>query len=266
MNQVSQDNYDKNYYALAYGESLFDEDRNCYVSRAIHIYDEVSRLLAPAATDFVVDYGCGNGDLSIYLASQYGCRIAGIDYSKAAIDICNNKKARIKNAENLTFINCNNHETPVFENVAAVILCDVVEHLHDAELATVINNVKAWGQGHPPKIVVHTDNRLYLVIVKPFFDLLHLALRQKTAQQIRDEHQLEKNLHVNLMTPLSLRRKMRSWGYSQTVLKYPDISLELIRRQLGGLARIPLLAELAYFSLRVLRGGSPTFYAVYECR
>ncbi len=40
---------------------------------------ELAALLAPAATDHIVDVGCGIGGPSRFLAATYGCRVTGLD-------------------------------------------------------------------------------------------------------------------------------------------------------------------------------------------
>ena len=40
---------------------------------------ELAALLAPAATDHIIDVGCGIGGPSRFLAATYGCRVTGLD-------------------------------------------------------------------------------------------------------------------------------------------------------------------------------------------
>jgi len=48
-------------------------------SRRRRATEELARLLAPTATDRVVDIGSGPGGPARYLAATYGCRVSGVD-------------------------------------------------------------------------------------------------------------------------------------------------------------------------------------------
>jgi ubiquinone/menaquinone biosynthesis C-methylase UbiE len=48
-------------------------------SRRRRATEELARMLAPVATDHVIDVGSGIGGPSRYLAATYGCRVCGVD-------------------------------------------------------------------------------------------------------------------------------------------------------------------------------------------
>jgi ubiquinone/menaquinone biosynthesis C-methylase UbiE len=48
-------------------------------SRRRRATEELARMLAPSATDHVIDVGSGLGGPSRYLAATYGCRVSGVD-------------------------------------------------------------------------------------------------------------------------------------------------------------------------------------------
>jgi SAM-dependent methyltransferase len=48
-------------------------------SRRRRATEELGRMLAPAASDRVIDVGSGIGGPSRYLAATYGCRVSGVD-------------------------------------------------------------------------------------------------------------------------------------------------------------------------------------------
>ena len=48
-------------------------------SRRRRATEELGRMLAPAASDHVIDVGSGIGGPSRYLAATYGCRVNGVD-------------------------------------------------------------------------------------------------------------------------------------------------------------------------------------------
>jgi ubiquinone/menaquinone biosynthesis C-methylase UbiE len=54
-------------------------------SRRRRATEELARMLAPSATDHVVDIGSGIGGPSRYLAATYGCRVSGVDLTSAFV-------------------------------------------------------------------------------------------------------------------------------------------------------------------------------------
>jgi ubiquinone/menaquinone biosynthesis C-methylase UbiE len=48
-------------------------------SRRRRATEELARMLAPSASDHVIDVGSGLGGPSRYLAATYGCRVSGVD-------------------------------------------------------------------------------------------------------------------------------------------------------------------------------------------
>jgi ubiquinone/menaquinone biosynthesis C-methylase UbiE len=48
-------------------------------SRRRRATEELARMLAPSASDHVIDVGSGIGGPSRYLAATYGCRVSGVD-------------------------------------------------------------------------------------------------------------------------------------------------------------------------------------------
>ena len=55
--------------------ALVDE----FHSRRRRATEELARMLAPVATDHVIDVGSGIGGPARYLAATYGCRVSGVD-------------------------------------------------------------------------------------------------------------------------------------------------------------------------------------------
>jgi ubiquinone/menaquinone biosynthesis C-methylase UbiE len=55
--------------------ALVDE----FHSRRRRATEELATMLAPSATDHVIDVGSGLGGPSRYLAASYGCRVSGVD-------------------------------------------------------------------------------------------------------------------------------------------------------------------------------------------
>jgi SAM-dependent methyltransferase len=234
-----------------------------------HVYKEISGLIKIKEDDLVVDYGCGNGGLCFYLYEKYRCKVIGIDYSKDAIKMA---KLRMRANRNLTkkikFYNLNNDQISKLKlkNVKAVFFCDVIEHLYDHELKTVFKYVGRWGQ--KVKIIVHTDNKLFLHYIAPILNLLKLVLGttnlKDTIHLFREANRIEKEYHVNLTTPFLLRNKLAKLGLTEINLYYPRPSKKLISQQLGGLNQKSILIKTCNFFIKRLSFLTPTFYAVYE--
>ena len=58
-------------------DDLADVDE--FHSRRRRATEELARMLAPQATDHVIDVGCGLGGPARYLAATCGCRVSGVD-------------------------------------------------------------------------------------------------------------------------------------------------------------------------------------------
>lgn len=56
---------------------------------------ELAALLAPTATDHVIDVGSGLGGPSRYLAATYGCRVSGVDLTPEFVATANALTARV---------------------------------------------------------------------------------------------------------------------------------------------------------------------------
>lgn len=266
MKQVDSNRYNKEYFIRVFGQSRYLEDAGYFASEQHSIYQEIAGLVEINPADTVVDYGCGNGNLTFYLASRFRCKIIGIDYSKEAIDICNEKLSQVSNySAQIKFINCNNNDYVYdFRNIKIVFFCDVLEHMFDEEIETLLKQVKKWNINDEVKIAVHTDSNHYLKFINPFFNLLNILLRKKSLNQIKKESKIDRELHVNLTTPQKLRNKMEKWGYRQVVLRYPSPTEARVKKQLGGLQSIPYLSKMCVYMLKRFGFLSPTFCAVYE--
>src|SRR6516165_7977166 len=48
-------------------------------------YRRFFQFLGLAATDHILDVGCGSGGPALFLAHQTGCRVTGVDVSEAGI-------------------------------------------------------------------------------------------------------------------------------------------------------------------------------------
>ena len=64
---------------------------------------ELATILAPAATDHVIDIGSGLGGPSRYLAATYGCRVSGVDLTPEFVETATALTARVKLSNHVDF-------------------------------------------------------------------------------------------------------------------------------------------------------------------
>jgi len=266
MKQVKPEKYDKEYFEHVF-QSL-DYSKEVELGSFKHIYRTMGDMLKINSRDTVVDFGCGNGDLSFYLNKKYDCNVMGIDYSKDAVLLCkaNLTKYLIKNRTNssITFKNINNDQLPKLTNITAVYFCDVLEHMYDHEIQLVLNQVANWIKDGHIYLVVHTDNNIYQKVIRPFIDLLSIIAGSESFVSLRKRNSWEKERHINLTNPYKLSKKMAKWGYNENVLKFPTASLSVIKKQLGPLGNNKIFVLVIRKVLRKLSFLSPTFYVIYE--
>jgi ubiquinone/menaquinone biosynthesis C-methylase UbiE len=65
--------------------------------------EELAAMLAPSATDHVIDIGSGLGGPSRYLAATYGCRVSGIDLTPEFVATAMALTARVGLTERVQF-------------------------------------------------------------------------------------------------------------------------------------------------------------------
>lgn len=268
MLQVQPNNYNRQYYQDTFGDSYFDPGKKYFVSSHLHIFEEVAALAQINPQDKVIDFGCGNGDLTFYLAARFNCRITGIDYSADAIAICDEKLKKTNGifSERINFINAANDGLAAFKDIKFVVFCDVLEHMYDHEIELVLEQLKLWGGREQVRILLHTDNDIYTKYVRRIIEFLYLAFGVKDGKKIKQERAFEEKLHVNITSPAKLEAKMKKWGFQRVLLRYPAVSLGAVKAQLAGLARIPFLAILCAWLLKRAAFLSPSFYVVYRIR
>jgi 2-polyprenyl-3-methyl-5-hydroxy-6-metoxy-1,4-benzoquinol methylase len=97
--------------------------------------ESVAALVASVAAQTVHEVGCGEGNLSIFLAKRYPqMRFRGSDFSHQVVDLARANAAR----ENLHLdfrANSLYDLTPAADSADLVICCEVLEHLEDPERA-----------------------------------------------------------------------------------------------------------------------------------
>lgn len=72
-------------------------------SRRRHATEELARMLAPSASDHVIDVGSGIGGPSRYLAATYGCRVSGVDLTPEFVATATGLTERVGLTEKVDF-------------------------------------------------------------------------------------------------------------------------------------------------------------------
>ena len=263
MKQVKPTLYNQKYFDFQSNSSSFNNKLK--ISDFHKKYHEIISLISLSSSDHVCDYGCGNGDLSFLIYLKSKCKITAIDYSSDAIKICLSKLDHFKkNTDSnidIKFLNKNNQNIPKLKNIKAVFFCDVFEHLYNHEIDYIIKQIFQWNN---PKIIIHTDNNIYLKYIYPIANLLALLTRKTTIKKLKAEHLFHQKRHVNLTNPKKLTLKMNKLGYELVKIKYPNIDKKTIKIQLGNLSKYPFLINISFFLLKIFPFLSPSFYALYK--
>lgn len=168
-------------------------------------------LLAPGPNMRVLDAGCGRGELLRECAGM-GAAVAGIDYSRAAVELARETLAGIEGADvrkgDVT-------DLPWPESsFDRVMFGDVIEHLDpdqaSASLTQMRRVLKPGG-----RLVVHTaPNRLFLDVGWPVARVaLRAAGRGDLAARTDAWIAESKRYHVNEQSARSLRRGLREAGF-----------------------------------------------------
>jgi SAM-dependent methyltransferase len=263
--QVDVKKYNRDYYENLYNSPEYSN--NFSWDEFGNIYKELTNLIAISPNNNVIDFGCGNGELTFCLYKKYGCNITGIDYSKYAINIANENLMKLNKKNPVTkikFINSNNDALPNFDNIDYVYFCDVLEHMYENEIFLVLNKIKSWRKNKNLRIVIHTDNDLFLKFVRPLLDIISIIFGVSSVEEIKNRNNWENERHVNLTNPAKLKKYVEKFEFKQIKLAYPQISLNRVEKQLGKMSRIVGFKNIVFYCVKYFSFLSPSFYAIYE--
>ena len=182
--------------------------------------EEALALAGDLRGRWVLDIGCGRGELTCEAARRGAARAVGIDYSPAALELSRERarlldprdrervEFRLADAKGLDF------PDSTFD---AVFLVDVYEHLHPYEVERCLREVRRvlrpWG-----RLVVHTGPNTWFYRVG--YPLARTALRVLARKELPESlrGQYDDIMHVNEQSPLSLWRGLTREGFEVTVL------------------------------------------------
>lgn len=266
MKQVDPQSYSADYFLKAYDSPDYSKKiDNHHFPKKFYL---ISGLISILPGDTIVDFGCGNGDFTFLINQKFGCSVIGIDYSKTAIDICLQKLALYQQnypdkSKKISFINADNSHLPELQHIKAVFLNDVVEHLYNEEIRLIFNKFKNWNHHNYPKILIHTDNDIFLRFFYWLPTLYSLITGKMTLQQLKVTLNYSRRYHINLTNQYKFKKVMRSVGFNEERVAYPVIDQDSIIRQLYG--PVPkFISNFITFSLRRFHFAFPSFFAVYS--
>jgi ubiquinone/menaquinone biosynthesis C-methylase UbiE len=214
---VPADRYDEDYYLHVCGGS--DEWRTSQGTEIAGIYAGSLQEAHLRPGEVVVDIGTGRGELLVAALEAGASRAVGIEYSDAAVELARRT------------LDVHGVEPPAGEIVAAdaraiplpdksadlVTMLDVVEHLTSSELAGSLR--EAYRLLRPGgRVVVHTfpTRTLYSITYR----LQRLAVPTRLRRWPRDpRNEWERSMHVNEQTVSTLRRALRSAGFSHVEVR-----------------------------------------------
>lgn len=190
MKSVASSKYDRAYYES--GCSRIEYTQPLQEDRFKPIHRHLTSFFPHHPNDFIVDFGCGNGELSFLLTLKYPSRVLGIDYSPDAIQIAREHQHQIQQntpsaCRNLQFQCSSIEKLPELTGVTAIYMGDVIEHLYDEEIDFVLRKFRSWNKG-PLRLLLHTDNDRYLRWVRPILDLLLMLMGRASRAQIAERN------------------------------------------------------------------------------
>lgn len=267
VKSVDTSKYDDQYFKERREYSAYDQLRD--PNEFSHIYQKAGSMLKLEKNDKVIDLGCGSGQMAFHLYLKYGCNIAGIDYSQAAIEIGQNNLSKLSsrpeysNIRNkVEFFHSDNDHLPEFSDIKAVFWIDVVEHLYDHEIEEALEKIKKWKRKDGMYLVVHTDNNNYQRFVRPVINFLAVIFGKTSLRELRKNKEHEMERHINLTTAYKFRKKLSANGFKVLKISYPPMEIGIIKAHLGGLGKIGIIVHSIYYLGKIFYFLRPSFYLV----
>ncbi len=214
------------------------------------------KIANPTKGDVVLDIGCGRGEL-LYYCAQRGAKALGIDYSKAAVKIANETieklpehikhYAQAKEAEIASY--------NFSEKYSIIFMIEIIEHLYDWQLAAAFKKIKEILQPDG-RLIIMTPNYYYEKYLCPikriidmplnlfkwpfrilrgkykpnnFRELLHKIFKVKV-----DRGELNKKMHVNVLTPTKLKKLLHDFDLQIKCYDHSKNIISLITQKWWG--------------------------------
>ena len=210
MQSIPPDVYDRDYFLseICEGWETFRENRGVSFNKAKQV-----RALGPHQGLRILDAGCGRGEVLLACA-QAGAEVAGIDYSRDAVEITRETLAEFPDSD----IRQGDVTALPWPDASfdRILFSDVIEHLDPPQ------TVPALAEFHRVLrpggfLLVHTaPNRLFATtgwpLVRPG---LRLIGKGDVAKRVDDWFEIARDYHVNEQGVHSLRRALSRAGFDR---------------------------------------------------
>jgi len=248
--------YDRNYY-LTDNEGCWEFQKGldaCIHPKFVRAL-ELAPEMAPGVD--VLDVGCGRGEL-LYYCARRGARATGLDYSPDAVALAQEKTVDLLPAaqRSLVRVVCDDIADFSLENTFDVIfVIEVMEHLTNAQIRSLLDKARAHLKPGG-RLIVTTPNFYYEKYLLPLKRLLDTPFRflreffrvlrgKSRAKDGRDlwrrifrirvsRGEQGKLMHVNVMTPASLRDVLKGFNAVVTCEDPSKNPISLLLRKWWG--------------------------------
>ena len=168
--------------------------------------------------DFVLDIGCGRGELALHCA-QHGAWVWAIDYALPALELASEALSHAPSNihQRVKLIQADARFIPIpDETIDVAFMIDVVEHLTPIELNQSLQEIRRVLKPNG-KLIVHTmPNLWYYAVGYPIYRTIQALRGVRLPIDPRDRWPF-KEVHINEQTPLSLWQTLRRNGF-QTIV------------------------------------------------
>jgi len=230
-NKISSNKYNEHYFLQACnGYEQFSEQGNILPKRILYAI----RLLQPKMGEYILDIGCGRGELLKYLA-QRGVMTIGIDYAVASMKISNlSRQSTKKEGFDYSLLNCEAELLPFKDkSIDKVTMLDIVEHLFPDELEKTLKNINRIMK-EDGLLIIHTmPNGNYYKWGYPIYRKFMNVFGRDLPLDPRLRSELGET-HVNIQTPTKLRAILKKCGFKKNKLIVKQIDGNLLKKLICG--------------------------------
>ena len=214
------DLYDEEYTARVSGHDVYLKVSDQYIVNMFNKYSYEYLQRKGVAGNRLLDYGCGDGHFAMASCVSLGFEVVGVDFNAQVIQRA--KQFSVSDNLSCQFVVGDVEDIPLGERFDFVTLNDVVEHLSDRELTSLLNALRIrlaeWGE-----LIIHTPNGLALCNDTEIssIQLLYKMYIKYTKGWKGFERTVDQlyydQVHINIKGYRSLSRLLRRCGYESKV-------------------------------------------------